>query len=160
MEQDPTPAAPLPSTQQKVRGINQLAKVVDSAQEVLARAKTVFPLDPFPDTVAVDREQVTITHRWFFFMGGMTSIRIDDILNVTAGVGPLFGSLRISTRFFDPDKPHEIKKLWRWDAMRLQAIIQGLLVAAKKSIDTDVLEKNELVEGLSKVGRGPTDAML
>jgi hypothetical protein len=145
------------SPQHKERTLQELTKVVEGSQEVLARATTVFPLDLFPDAIIVDRTQVTITQRSFFFVGGMTSIRINDILNVTAHVGPFFGSVRISTRFFDPDKPYEITRLWRDDALRLQAIIQGLLIAAKREIDIDAVDKQELVDGLVKVGQSPTD---
>jgi hypothetical protein len=143
------------STRQKNETLEELAKVVEGAQEILARATTVFPLDIFPDTIMVDRSQVTITQRSFFFVGGTTSIRIEDILNVTANVGPFFGSVKISTRFFDPDKPYEITRLWREDALKLQAIIQGLVIAAKREIDTHNLDKDELVDGLTKVGQTP-----
>jgi hypothetical protein len=113
----------------------------------------------FPDTVTVDRSQVTITHHWFFFVGATSSIRIEDILNVEATVGPFFGSLTLSTRYFDSSRAHNIKRLWRWDAVRLQAIIQGMIVAAKKQIDTMALNKNELIDGLTKVGQTPGDAL-
>jgi hypothetical protein len=159
MPQEIIQQSPLPSTVHRIRESNELAKVIDSSQEVLARAKTVFPLDLFPDTVTVDRSQVTITHHWFFFVGATSSIRIEDILNVEATVGPFFGSLTLSTRYFDSSRAHNIKRLWRWDAVRLQAIIQGMIVAAKKQIDTMALNKNELIDGLTKVGQTPGDAL-
>jgi hypothetical protein len=145
------------SPQHKNRTLDELTKVVEGAQEILARATTVFPLDLFPDAIIVDRTQVTITQRSFFFVGGTTSIRVEDILNVTANVGPFFGSVKISTRFFDPDKPYEITKLWREDALRLQAIIQGLVIAAKREIDTTAVDKQDLVDGLTKVGQNIAD---
>ena len=148
------------SPQEKAEALQELHKVVDGAQDILATATTVFPIDFFPDTITVDRTQVTITHRTFFFMGAVTSIRIEDILNVTVQVGPLFGSVRISTRFFDPDKPYEITRFWRHDAMRMQTIIQGLVVAANKEISTDALSSDELVEGLTRVGQStPNDTL-
>ncbi|HSE60823.1 MAG TPA: hypothetical protein VLA88_00855 [Candidatus Saccharimonadales bacterium] len=152
MAQQPTVSAP-PQVRERAQALNELTKVVDSAQEILARAQTVFPMDLFPDTVVVDRTQVVIVQRSFFFVGGTTSVRIEDILNVTANVGPFFGSLKISTRYFDPDKPYEVRRLWRHDALRLQAIIQGLVIAAQKEIDTTVFDRRELVKGLTKVGQ-------
>lgn len=139
--------------QAKAKALNELHKIAESSQEVLASASTVFPLDLFPDRVAVDRTQVTIAHRTFLWMGDVTSVRIEDILNVTANVGLIFGSLRISTRFFDPDKPYEIPRLWREDALKLQAIIQGLLIASKKDIDASALEGAELVQEAAKLGQ-------
>jgi hypothetical protein len=145
----PTPT----STAKKIHETNELAKVVGSAQEVLMRVKTVFPIDLFPDIITVDRTQITLTHRWFFFVGGTTSIRIEDILNIEVTVGPLFGGLNIATRYFDSRRGHKVRKLWRWDAIRLQAIVQGLVVASKKEIDTSALDTAELVDGLTKVGK-------
>ena len=145
------------SPQHKDRTLRELTKVVEGSQEILARATTVFPLDLFPDTITVDCTQVTITQRSFFFVGGTTSIRVEDILNVTANVGPFFGSVKISTRYFDPDKPYEISRLWRDDALRLQAILQGLIIAAKREIDVTAVDKHELVKGLTKVGQNTGD---
>lgn len=143
------------SASERAQALNELTKVVDSAQEELARARTVFPFDLFPDTVTVDRTQVVIIQRSFFFVGGTTSIRLEDILNVTANVGPFFGSIKISTRYFDPDKPYEVRRLWREDALRVQAIVQGLIIATQKEIDTTVFNRRELVKGLTKVGQTP-----
>lgn len=139
--------------QAKQKALGELNKIAESSQEILATASTVFPLDLFPDQVTVDRSQVTIAHRTFLWMGNVTSVRIEDILNVTANVGLIFGSLRISTRFFDPDKPYEVPRLWREDALRLQAIIQGLLIAYKKEIDASALEGHELVQAAEKLGQ-------
>lgn len=139
--------------QAKAKALYELHKIAESSQEVLATASTVFPLDLFPDRITVDRTQVTISHRTFLWIGNITSVRIEDILNVTANVGLIFGSLRISTRFFDPDKPYEVPRLWREDALRLQAIIQGLLIAYKKEIDASALEGAELVQEAEKLGQ-------
>lgn len=141
------------SPQAKQKALGELHKIAESSQEVLATASTVFPFDLFPDQVCVDRTQVTILHRTFLWMGNITSVRIEDILNVTANVGLIFGALRISTRFFDPDKPYEVPRLWREDALRLQAIIQGLLIAYKKEIDASALEGAELVKEAAKLGQ-------
>lgn len=144
------------SQQAKTKALHELHKIAESSQEVLASASTVFPFDLFPDHVTVDRTQVSIAHRTFLWMGDITSVRIEDILNVTANVGLIFGSLRISTRFFDPDKPYEIPRLWREDALRLQAIIQGLLIASKKEIDASALDGAQLVQEAERLGQPST----
>ncbi|HKX72700.1 MAG TPA: hypothetical protein VJM32_01660 [Candidatus Saccharimonadales bacterium] len=150
--------APTASSQARARALQQLRTVAANAQEVLASATTVFPLDLFPDTVTVDRSQVTLSQRTFFWMGDVTSIRIEDILNVTAQVGPFFGSVRISTRYFDPDKPYEVTRFWREDALRLQAVIQGLMIALKKDIDASAVDSKELAEEAERLGQpAPTD---
>lgn len=137
----------------------QLRRAAHGSNDILMRVSTVFPLTLFPDTVIVDRSQVTITHRTFIMTGGVTSIRIEDILSITANVGLFFGSLSILTRFFDTNKPHEIIQLWRDDALRLKAIIHGLVVATKKEIDISTLNKTELVRTLLSLGQStPSEA--
>lgn len=151
------PATTQPSQQAKMRAIQELHKVARDSRVVLARASAVFPLTLFPSTIAVDRSQVAITKRTFFFAGNVTSIQIDDVLNVTAIVGPFFGRIRIATRFFDPDKPYEVDHFWRDDALRIAAILNGLVVARANGIDLSALSGVELVETLKRVGQSPVD---
>ena len=137
----------------------RLHQITNSSNDILARVSTVFPITLFPDTVIVDRTQVTITHRTFIMTGGVISIRIEDILSVTAEVGLLFGSLKIVTRYFDTNVPHEVRQLWRDDALRLKALIHGLVVASKRGIDTATLGKTELVRTLTTLGQStPSEA--
>lgn len=143
-------AAPLRARQE---ARDELQKMSDSSQEVLASATTVWPLDFFPDTITVDRAQVTVTRRTFFWMGDVTSFRIEDILNVTAQVGPFFGSIKIVSRFFDATRPFRVSRFWRDDALRLQAIIQGLVIATKKDIDATAVEGGELVQEAERLGQ-------
>lgn len=138
----------------KVEVASELHKAVTGSHEVLASASTVFPFSFFPDTVTLDREKVTITHRVFFQVAEVMSIRIEDILNVTANFGPFFGSLKISTRFFDPDKPYEVNYFWRKDALRLKRILQGYIIAIQKQIDCSALTAKELTQVLDELGQG------
>jgi hypothetical protein len=155
-----TPVAPAttqPTQQAKLQAMQELHKVARDSRVVLAKATAVFPITLFPGTVAVDRSQVSITKRTFFLAGDVTSIQVDDILNVTAVVGPLFGKVRIATRYFDPDKPYDVDHFWRDDALRIAAIINGLVVAKANNIDISALSGNELVETLKRVGQSPVD---
>jgi hypothetical protein len=135
----------------------QLDTIVNDSQDILISVRTAFPFDIFPDTVAVDRTQVTITHRRFIMMGGITSIRIQDILNVTADVGPFFGLLTISTRYFDPDRPYQVRMLWRDDALKLKSVINGLVVAYKDAVDASQVASVELLDKAAELGGGNTD---
>lgn len=129
-------------------------KVVNSADEILDEVEGVFPLDFFPDRIAIDRTQVTVVERMFFGTGDVTSIRIEDILDVTAYVGPFFGALHIKTRFFGPEHPYVVRNLWRDDALRLKAVILGLVIAVKDNIDTTAIGKAELLPKLVRLGQG------
>ncbi len=129
-----------------------LKKIVKQSHEVLASANTVFPVTLFPDTVVVDRTKVTITRRNFFWSSDVMSIRIEDVLNVSASVGPLFGSLTVASRVMSTIDHFQINYFWRNDAIHLKHIIQGYVIAQHNNLDTAHLSKNELVRTLKELG--------
>lgn len=131
----------------------ELTQTIDHSHEVLAQATTVFPFTLFPDTVTLDRAKLTISHREFFNVAEVMSIRIEDILNVTADVGPFFGSLKIFTRFFSTDKPYETHFLQRKDALKIKRILQGYIIALQKNIDCSTLPTKDLANMLEELGR-------
>lgn len=137
----------------KIQAQQQLYDAIGASHAPLVNATTVFPFTLFPDTVIVDRQKLTVAHRIFFRVAEVVSIRIEDILNVTADVGPLFGSLKISTRFFDPDKPYAVNYLWRSDALKIKRIMQGYIIAIQKKIDCSALATPELGNLLDELGR-------
>ena len=143
---------------QKTQAAQQLTEAIGNAQDPLATATTVFPFTMFPDTVTVDREKVTVAHRTFFRVAETTSIRIEDILNVTASVGPFFGTLKITSRFFDTKSPpYTISYLWREDTQRIKRILTGYSLAIQKGIDCSSLGSKELAVMLDKLGGGSQD---
>lgn len=139
------------STQQN--GDSRPKKDTNTANEVLATATTVFPFTLFPDTVTIDRSSLTITHRSFFRIAEVMTIRIEDVLNVTSYVGPFFGSVQITTRFF-ADKPYSVNYFWRDDALKIKQVMQGYIIARHNNIDYSNLPKKELVAILEKLGGG------
>ncbi len=139
------------SREEKNEARKELEQAIRGSHEVLLSATTVFPFTFFPDTVTVDRVKLTIMHRTFFSTAEIISIRVEDILNVTANVGPVFGALHIVSRVLSPDKPYEIKFLWRSDALHLKRIIQGYVIAIQKKIDVTPLTSEELADMLNKL---------
>lgn len=131
----------------------KLAKVIGDSQDVLVRASTVFPRTLFPDTLTVDRTKLTVTHRNFLHAGEVLSIRIEDILNVAAQVGPIFGSVKIATRFFDNAKPYEVNHFWRSDALKIKRIVQGYLIARQQEVDCSKMSTEELAKMLDELGK-------
>lgn len=136
--------------------MKRLTKIVERSNEVLATATAVFPFDLFPDTVSLDRTKVTITKRSFFWSAEVISIRIEDILNVTTGVGPFFGSLTVSSRVMNSVDQFRINYFWRKDAIRLKHIIQGYVIAHHNNIEISHLSKKEMIETLSALGHDAT----
>lgn len=138
----------------KQKASEELTKVVNDSHEVLARATTVFPFTLFPDTVVLDRTKLTIIHRDFFKVGEVISFRIEDILHITADVGPVFGSIQIVTRFYDQSKPYKVNYMWRHEALRFKRVTQGYIIAIQKQIDCSALSNAELASLLNQLGRG------
>jgi hypothetical protein len=80
------------------------------------------------------------------------SIRIEDILNVTATIGPVFGSVKIVSRVMNSDKPYNIERFWRNDAIKIKRVIQGYVIALQRKIDCSALPAKELATMLEKLG--------
>lgn len=142
-----------PPTRQQTQ--EELAGAISSAHDILCSAKTVFPLTLFVDTITVDRSKVSVTKRNFYMAGETVTIRIEDILNVTATVGPFFGSVKITTKYFNPEKPYVIDKLQRKDALRIKRILQGYVIARQQEVDTSHLSARELAKYLDELGNVP-----
>lgn len=149
--QSPKPAQQKTKSAEEQRH-NDLRKIVSQSHEVLVSANTVFPLSLFPDTVTVDRTKVTITKRDFFWSSDVMSIRIEDVLNVSASVGPLFGSLTVASRVMSTIDHFQINHFWRSDAIRMKHIIQGYVIAQHNNIDTAHLGKKDLIATLLELG--------
>ena len=67
------------------RNPDQMHKVVEQSQEILAGARTVIlPMNIFPDTVTIDRMKVTINLWESLWSHRIVTLRIQDILNVAA----------------------------------------------------------------------------
>jgi len=132
---------------------------VGNSQDVLVAADTVFPFTLFPHSIVIDREKVTIVNRTFFRTAEIVSIKIEDVLNVTADIGPFFGAVEVETRFFDPIR-HSIKYLRRNDALKVKRILQGYVVALKKGIVCSGFSVQQLIQILDDLGQGhPTKEM-
>lgn len=147
--------ARIPGIKTKKKKIDEIAalkKMVKQSHQVLARARTVFPMQLFPDRVVIDRTKITITKRDFFWTSNVIGIRIEDILNVSCSVGPLFGSINIASRVMSSVDHFSVNFLWRNDAIHLKDIIQGYMIAKHNKIDIAELSTRELVETLTELG--------
>ena len=150
----PQIAAPVPNeephaaTPEESRA--ELREAIRDSNQILATATTVFEF--FPDTLVVDRAKITVTKRQFFSVAEVMSIRIEDILNVTVMLGPLFGSVKIVTRVMTAGKPYLIGRFWRKDALRVKRVTQGYIIALQRGIDCSSLPTTELSVMLEKLG--------
>lgn len=124
------------------------------AGDVLYKADTVFPFTIFPDTITIDREKLSIAYHIFFRVAKVTSTPLDDIEAVDANVGPFFGSLRVTSRFF-VNNTRVVRFLTREDTLHIQSILQGYKLAKEKNVNFSEISKNELVMMLMELGKEP-----
>ncbi|HUD05966.1 MAG TPA: hypothetical protein VMR18_03595 [Candidatus Saccharimonadales bacterium] len=123
---------------------------IKGSNQVLLSATTTFTL--FPDTLTLDRAKITVAKRTFYRIAEVTSMRIEDVLNVTAKVGPLFGSIKVVSRVMNNEEPNVIGLFRRDEAIRIKRIIQGYIIAQQRKIDCSSLPTNELIAMLDKLG--------
>ncbi|HXY18217.1 MAG TPA: hypothetical protein VEH48_02235, partial [Candidatus Nitrosopolaris sp.] len=134
----------------------KLFSVTEKSHDILYRANTVFPFTLFPNTVTLDREKLTFATRYFFRSAKITSVPVRDILSVEANVGLLFGSVHTASRYFITN-PYTVNYLWRGDAVNLQRLLQGYIIAHEQQIDCSSIERNQLVAMLEDLGKGASD---
>lgn len=149
-----SPPPPMQAAQQKPlspqEARQELAEAIHGSNQVLASATTAFKI--FADTLTIDRAKLTVTKRQFWKTGEVTSIRIEDVLNVTATVGPILGSVTFTSRVFNNEKPYTVAGFWRDDALRMKRITQGYVIALQRGIDCSALPTKELANMLDKLG--------
>jgi hypothetical protein len=151
----PKPLA-LPRKAPQVTNEEKLMDVTVGSHDVLFTAKTIFPFALFPDTISMDRQQLTIIHRPFFMTANSISVHIDDVLNVESDVGPFFGSVHIFSKFFTNDIK-SINFLSRDSALKIQRLVQGYMIAHHRKIDCSTIEKRQLIVLLNDLGQGATE---
>jgi hypothetical protein len=133
-----------------------LHEVVSNVSDVLFEASTVFPFTLVPDTIKLDREKLTVANRYFWKTANITSTPVSEIMSCEANVGPIFGSVHLTFRFF-ADNQRSIKFFWREDATKFQRIMHGYIIANRKEIDVSDIPTSELKELLDKLGTGASD---
>lgn len=131
-----------------------LKETVRRTHDVLLSVSTVVPFTLFPDTITIDREKVTIVQRFFFNAATVRSINLEDVLDVSATAGPLFGSIHLISRGVNPEEGFAVKFLKREDAFRVKRILNGFIVLlGKEDVNLDVIDTQELVDMLERAGR-------
>jgi hypothetical protein len=134
----------------------ELYEAAIKSNDILYKAESVFPFSMFPDTITVDREKVSIANRIFFRVAQMHSIRIDDVLTVEGNVGPFFGSVSVTSKYFVKN-PRVINYITREDTRNIQKILQGYTITRQKQIDCSKIPTKELLKLLMELGEEGTD---
>jgi hypothetical protein len=135
------------------KGPETLPEITKKSLDVLYEASTVFPFTLVPDTITLDREKLTIANRVFWRMADITSVPVGEIMSCEVRVGPFFGSLNFTFRFFTNNE-RVVNFLWRQDAIEMQRLIHGYIIAHRREIDVSSVPKEKLIELLKELGQG------
>ncbi len=133
----------------------KLINITEGTADNLITAKTVFPFLFFADTVCIDRQKLTIVHRSFFRTSSTISVQIDDVQIAKVDVGPFFGSVHLASKYF-ADNIQAINFLKRDDAIKIQRLLQGYMIAHHRKIDCASIDNDQLVTLLVTLGQSST----
>ncbi len=131
----------------------KLINITEGTRDNLITAKTVFPFVLFPDSLSIDRQKLTIVHRSFFSSSSTISVQIDDVQVAKVDVGPFFGSVHLASKYF-VDNIQSINFLKRADAVAIQRLLQGYMIAHHRKIDCSSIDNEQLVTLLIELGQG------
>lgn len=130
----------------------RLTSLAQGASDNLFIAKTVFPFILFADTIKIDRQKITIVHNDFFWKSQTASTEIKNIMNIAADVGPLFGSITITSKHFQ-NNTQTIKYLRKSDVATAQRLLQGFMIAQRAKINTNDIGREQLLMLLNELGQ-------
>jgi hypothetical protein len=136
----------------------KLKAVVRESHTILAKARSVFPFQLFPDGINIDRHKLTIIYRQFFGIEQKVSVPLENIKNIEADLGPFFGTVTITSDLFI-NNTQTVHFLWRDDAKKIQKLVQGAVVAQAEGINLNKIETKELRNLLIDLGSGHTKSM-
>lgn len=138
-------------TQEHQEKSDKLTTLAKESNEVLIAAKGVWPFDLFPDEISIDRQTITIIRNLFWGVQQRVICHYQDLVKSDLNAGPFFGSLNIYSKYFT-DGEEKIKWLTKKDATTIHAVLQGLLIAQKESLDLKELPKEEVIAKLYSIG--------
>ncbi len=141
------------NTKKEEEGPEEIVELTERTQDILFEADTIFPFTLFPDTVTLDREKITIAERFFWRVAKITSVPVSEVLTCQVNVGPFFGSIHLVFSFF-VDNQRTIKFLSRGNAIELQRLIHGYIIAHKREINTTNVSVEDLKIMLKEIGQG------
>ena len=134
----------------------KLIDLTEKAHDVLFEADTVFPFTPFPSTITLDREKLSVANRTFFRVAKIITVPVTSLISAEADVGPFFGSVKMTSKYFI-NTEHSVHFLWRNDASEIHRLLQGFIIAQEKGLDVTDIEVHDLKVLLHDLGQGVSD---
>jgi len=138
----------------RTQPLGEVRAKVNQESEVLCRVWSVFPFDFFPDEIVVEKSKVSFIKHFFFGTQEILTVSIHDVQAVNVETSPFFSSIKLLNR--TPMIPEiSIDNLRTSDAMKLQAVVQGLLIARKEDINVNDLPPDQTLRQVRKLGSPP-----
>lgn len=122
---------------------------VSDAEKELFRTKSVSPLKLTYKEIIVDLHKVTIVDHPMPFTENIHTILIQDIKDIKVTSTPLLAAIQIID---NGPTPTSIDKLKKDDAIKIERIIHGIMLAQKQSIDLSQIKDESIVEKIEKLG--------
>lgn len=134
---------------------DQLKKIMDFAdksEDKLLVLKDSAPFGFKRNSLVIGRNKVSIIERFGFKDEKVTSINIEDLLNVALTTNVFLGTISLYTKYYAKE-PLKMKSLSRKNAYLAKRVIQGLLVCKEKKMDINKIPRSELVMQLERIGK-------
>ncbi|CAN5185736.1 hypothetical protein BH09PAT2_BH09PAT2_07180 [soil metagenome] len=126
-------------------------QAVLASQQILFKAKSVFPFELFPDEIIIDENKIDIISKLFFQSQQVFSIPLSNVSAASSIVGLFMGSLSIEIKGLEQNPP-VLKNLRRQDAIKARRMINGLVTAYKQGIDLKKLDLTQMTNELEQIG--------
>lgn len=125
-----------------------LQRAIHNTNEIIAEIS--LPLVVAGNKLILTRQKLIYETRTVFGRTSVKTLTIDQITNVTASIGPLFGIIYFSHTA--NDFPPQAGIFWRADVIRMKRIIDGYVLAFQQRINTEGVAVSDLIPMLIKLG--------
>lgn len=140
----------------------RLETIVERNNYVLFEAKSIWPIDFFPDTILIDMTKISIIHKTFYATEHVTAIPLQSIADIF--LQTTFFSAALTIKYLlRTDRPGiiepvetKILALHRNEAIIAKNIIRGLILANEENIDLTKIKIEDLRGKLEELGATKT----
>jgi hypothetical protein len=129
-----------------------LHSLADGNSAPLLVVKSLFPFDFFPTTIVVTKTKIDVVDKLFFFSKDINSFLITEVGRVEVTTNLFFSTLTIRGKTVDKILI-KVGYLRAEDAIQVQSIIQGLIIAKTENVDVTQMASPGLESVVRTVGQ-------
>jgi hypothetical protein len=142
---------PNPSAKEHAVQLTKLNDLMSDVEQILFNASSVFPFSVFPTQIVIEKTKINVKHQLFFGSSQVKSILISEIADVEVSTNIFLATIKITT-LLPQEPPIFITNFRKQDALKLQRIIQGLMVGMHEQIDISQIPVHELSHRIEQLG--------